>query len=77
MLEYTYRSLARCAPKHRPSFQGVSATARWGRAYEEAKSIKDCQSLYIFLAVRLCTSPCAGATTGADRTTVTPVYVCA
>ena len=48
-----------------------------GRDYDEAKSNKDCQFLFIFLAVGLCAGPCTGAATGADRTTVTPVYVCA
>ena len=45
-----------------------------GRGYDEAQ---DCQFLPNFLAVGLCTSSFAGVTTGADRTTVTPVYVCA
>jgi len=45
-----------------------------GRGYDEAQ---DCQFLSDFLAVGLCTGSCAGVTTGADRTTVTPVYVCA
>ena len=48
-----------------------------GRDYDEAKSNKDCQFLFIFLAVGLCAGPCTGAATGGDRTTVTPVYVCA
>ena len=48
-----------------------------GRDYDEAKSNKDCQFLFIFLAVGLCVGPCTGAAAGADRTTVTPVYVCA
>ena len=48
-----------------------------GRDYDEAKSNKDCQFLFIFLAVGLCAGPCTGAAAGADRTTVTPVYVCA
>ena len=48
-----------------------------GRDYDEAKSNKDCQFFFIFLAVGLCAGPCTGAATGADRTTVTPVYVCA
>ena len=48
-----------------------------GRDYDEAKSNKDCQFLFIFLAVGLCAGPCTGAATGADRTTVTSVYVCA
>ena len=49
----------------------------WGRDYDEAQSKKDCQLLSIFLPVGLCTSLCAGVTAGPDRTTLTPVYVCA
>ncbi len=50
--------------------------SRRGRDYDDAKSNKDCQFLSTFLAVGLCTGPCTGAATGANRTTVTPVYVC-
>ena len=66
---------AKASPQFRMSVCAVLSGQ--GRDYDEAKSNKDCQFLFIFLAVGLCTGPCTGAATGPDRTTVTPVYVCA
>src|SRR5262249_11579646 len=66
---------AKASPQFRVSV--CAACCRAGRDYDEAKSNNDCQFLSIFLAVGFCTGPCTGAATRADRTTVTPVDVCA